>query len=384
MRVPLLTSLAFLYGLAVLSRALLLTVLPLQAYDLLGDTQRVSLVYFAVSLTSMVAFLFMPVLARQVPRRGLLLLGPLCLIGACGLFATAATPSFVIGLGFQMLGLALTEMVISLYVMDHLPRDQFLRFEALRAFFASCSFTIGPWLGVRLQHDVAWFLPYLLSGAAAAALVVLAWRLRFSDAGPRRSAPKPAANPLVYIPRFFRQPRLRLSYLLAVGRSGWWSMFFVYAPLYAVSAGLPETTSGAIVSIGMAWLLLVPVWGRIARAFGVRRLLIVGYGLAGIFTIMAGIEITPSWFGIGMLVAAALAAATLDGASNVHFLRAVRPRERAEMAAVFGTYRDAGQTLPPGVFAVLLTAFDLRVVFIVSGAGMALLALYSRFLPRRL
>lgn len=89
LRVTLLTSLAFLYGLAVLSRALLLTVLPLQAYDLLGDTQRVSLVYFAVSLTSMAAFLFMPVLVRQVPRRSLLLLGPLCLIGACCLFATA-------------------------------------------------------------------------------------------------------------------------------------------------------------------------------------------------------------------------------------------------------------------------------------------------------
>src|SRR5690606_34136807 len=142
-----------------------------------------------------------------------LLLGPFSLIGACGLFVTAAIPSFVIGLGVQMFGLALTEMVISLYLMDHLPRDQFLGFDALRAFFASCSFTIGPWLGVWLQHDVAWFLPYLLSGAAAAALVVLAWRLRFLDGGPRRSAPKPATNPLVYIPRFFRQPRLRLSYL---------------------------------------------------------------------------------------------------------------------------------------------------------------------------
>ncbi|WP_425450412.1 MFS transporter [Virgifigura deserti] len=379
-----LTSLAFLYGLAVLSRALLLTVLPLQAYDLLGSTQRVSFVYFAVSLASMAAFLFLPVLARRVRRRGLLLLGPLCLIGACGLFATAAIPSFVIGLGFQMLGLALTEMVISLYVMDHLPRDQFLRFEALRAFFASCTFTIGPWLGVRLQHDVAWSLPYLLSAAAAVSLVVLAWRLRLSDSGPCRSALKPAANPLVYIPRFFRQPRLRLSYLLAVGRSGWWSMFFVYAPLFAISSGLSETTSGAIVSIGLAWLLLVPAWGRIARIFGVRRLLIAGYGLAGICTIIAGIEMSAPWFGIGMLVAAALAAATLDGAGNVHFLRAVRPRERTEMAAVFGTYRDAGQTLPPGVFTVLLTAFDVRIVFIASGAAMALLALYSRFLPRRL
>ena len=30
-------------------------------------------------------------------------------------------------------------------------------------------------------------------------------------------------------------------------------MFFIYAPIYAVGAGLSETTSGLIVSIELGW-----------------------------------------------------------------------------------------------------------------------------------
>ena len=57
-----------------------------------------------------------------------------------------------------------------------------------------------------------------------------------------------------YLPRFFGQPRLRLAWALAVGRLGWWQLFYIYGPIYAVSNSFSDVEGGAVVSVGSAML----------------------------------------------------------------------------------------------------------------------------------
>ena len=84
------------------------------------------------------------------------------------------------------------------------------------------------------------------------------------------------------------------------------------------------------------------------------------------------------------LVAGVFAASAIDGAGNVPFLRAVRPRERPEMTTVFSSYRDAARLTIPGLFAVVLNVFALPAVFVTSGLIMLVMAAYARHIPRRL
>ena len=83
------------------------------------------------------------------------------------------------------------------------------------------------------------------------------------------------------------------------------------------------------------------------------------------------------------LVAAAVVTGIIDGAGNLPFLRAVHPWERPEMTTVFSTYRDMALLAPPGIFAVLLKVFALPAVFVASASFMVVLAVLSRYLPRR-
>jgi MFS transporter, ACDE family, multidrug resistance protein len=190
---------------------------------------------------------------------------------------------------------------------------------------------------------------------------------------------------LRYLPRFFAQPRLRLAWALAAGRSGWWGMFFIYAPILAVTSGLDEETGGAIVSIGTGWIWLVPLWGLIAQRFGVRRLMMAGFATAGLLSLAAALTVGgPGWIAPLLLLAAGLGTGTLDGVGNLLFLRAVHPHERAEMTTVFISYRDVAQLVPPGVFALLLAFLPLASVFAASGLAMAGLAALTRYIPRRL
>jgi hypothetical protein len=83
------------------------------------------------------------------------------------------------------------------------------------------------------------------------------------------------------------------------------------------------------------------------------------------------------------MVAGSFFVALVDGLGPVPFLRAVRARERPQMAAVYRTYIDASELLPPLAYTVLLLVGGFAGVF----AGLAMLlaaigALTLRCLPR--
>ena len=375
---------ATLWALVVLSRTFLHTVVPLQAYALLGDAQGVSLLYFFASLIGVAGSLTIPWLVRQLSRRHVFTLAAAGMIAAPGFLASDALPLFASGLVLQVVSVATVDITLNLYVMDHLPRRQFAHYEPMRAFYSAAAFTVGPLAGVWLAREIAGWVPFALGAATASSLLVTFWLLRWSEHPAVRPMRRRPPNPLVYLPRFFRQPRLRLAYLLASARSGWWALFTIYAPIYAVQSGFDSVVAGAVVSAGLGWLFLARLWGIVARVYGVRRLLISAYAAGGLATASVAIFGGTAWLGLALLLLAALVLSALEGVGNVYFLRAVRPLERTEMTTVFTTYRDAGQTVPPGICAALLRAFELPVVFLFGGAGLLCVAWYARHIPRRL
>jgi MFS family permease len=378
------TVFALLFLLMSIGQTLLLTTVPLQAFALLGSARSVSLFYFAIGVVSLAARMGIPWLARVIRRRGVFTLGAVCFAIGASLLALHQPHALMVGLVSNVFGLACIEISINLYVLDHIPRQELGRFEPKRIFFAAWPWMVCPWLGVRLEQHVAIWLPYVLAAVAVFVLLAFFWFLRLTEnvaVSPMRQKPP---SPLRYLPRFFAQPRLRLAWALALGRASWWSMFFIYAPIFAVTSGLGKEAGGIIVSIATGCVLLVPLWGWLGRHFGLRALLLGGYGACGLLSLAAAVALGDPWLGAVTLVLAALCAGTIDGAGNLLFLRAVHPHERAEMTTVFITYRDIAQLAPPGLCSILLALFSLPVVFAASGGLMLAMASLTRHISRRL
>ena len=379
---PTAATFVILFSLVGFTRSLLITVIPLNAHAWLGDAQKVSVLFFGVSLAGVVASLGVPWLVHRIRRRNVFALGIALTLLACGLMATGAGSGIVTGMLANALAIAALEIALNLYIMDHIPRRELAAFEPLRVFFAAGMWTIGPWLGVWLHVHIDPTTPFALTSAVALATMLYFQYLRLTDHPAVASAKRPPPNPLRYLPRFFRQPRLRLAWGLAIGRSAWWSMYFVYAPIHVVNSGMGEIWAGAIVSLGTASFFLVPLWNRLGRRYGLRVMLIGGYLATGGLTLT--VALLDSQAGVVALLLGAVAAGVIDAAGNVPYLRAVHPHERPEMTTVYNTFRGVSQTAPPGVFAILLKAFELPAVFLVGGAAMAGLAWFCRYLPRRL
>jgi MFS family permease len=321
---PTAAAFVILFSLVGFCRSLLITVIPLNAHAWLGDAQKVSVLFFAVSLGGLAASLSVPWLVHRIRRRNVFALGIALTLLSCGLLAAGGGGGIVTGMLANALSIAALEIALNLYIMDHIPRRELATFEPMRVFFAAGTWTIGPWLGVWLHVHIDPTTPF--AGAAALALgtmLYFQW-LRLTDhpavAPAKRTSPP---NPLTYLPRYFRQPRLLLAWGLAVGRSAWWSMYFVYAPIYVVNEGLGEIWAGAIVSLGTASFFLVPLWNRVGRRYGLRVMLIGGYLLTGGFTVT--VSLLGGQFGVVALLLGAVAAGIIDAAGNVPFLRAVHP-----------------------------------------------------------
>jgi MFS family permease len=367
-----------------MARALLISLLPLQLYDQLGDAQLVSMVYFSVALLGLSATLTVPVILHRISRRWILTTGAVLQMASVGLFAIGSTYCLVAGLALQALAIAMLDVVINLYLLDHVPRRELTVFEPRRLLFAGSAFAAGPWLGVFLhRHVVEWF-PYLVAGVAMLALLMFFWAMRLTDNPGLQPATGPPPNPIRCLRRFASQPRLVLSWLLALGRNGWWVMNFMCVPIYVTSAGYRPELGGALVSLGLAPMLLVRVWGRIGQRIGARTLLMFAYGLTGALSLLAaaaaaaGATLTC----MVLICMAAFSATVIDGAGNVPFLRAVHHYERSEMTSVFMTFRHVGALCIPGILMLVLSVMPLPSAFVVGGAIALTAAALSRFLPR--
>ncbi|MEZ5857159.1 MAG: MFS transporter [Hyphomicrobiaceae bacterium] len=369
-----------------IARSILISVLPLKAYGLLGAAQLVSIAYFAAAFLGLGTNLSVPLLLRTLPRRWVLTIGAGIQVASVALLSLESAWTFVLGLAMQGMAMAMLDVAINLYMLDHIPRRELNTFEPRRLLFTGTTFALGPWLGVYLNGQINSNLAFVVAGMSALSLLTFFWFLRLSDHSAVRTSGAQSPSPLKSIPRFVAQPRLLLSWCLALGRNGWWVMNFIYVPIYVTRAGYGPEAGGALVSLGLVAMLGVRMWGRLGQKIGIRNVLSIGYGCTGVLSLIAAALAMAEQTTACMVAlwAAAVAATIIDGAGNVPFLRAVHHYERAEMTSVFMTFRHVGSLVVPGVLALVLWVAPFPAVFATGGLLTLGMALLSRLLPRGL
>jgi ACDE family multidrug resistance protein len=375
---------AILFALESLARALLATVIPLHVFALLGDAWSVSLVFFFVSLVSLCGTFAVPWLVRKSARRFVYSGGVVLLALAPLLLTSDGLAVQVAGMMVRVLAVVTMTVCLNIYIMDTIARRDLGRSEPMRVFYSAGAWTLGPALGVYLGLHVSPLAPYAASMLCALVLLGYFWYLRITESPALSQPAGPTPGPVHNVRRYFARPRLALAWLISVARNAWWSLFFIYTPIYSVKSGLGEFAGGLIVSVGMGFLFTMPLWGALLRRVGMRRLLILGFAVSGVCTASVTAFAHLPGLAVTLLLAAALAMVALDVVGNMPFMLAVRPGERAEMTTVYSTYRDAAEILPPGIFSAVLKLFDLPAVFVAGGMAMFAAAWLSRRLHPRL
>lgn len=367
------------------ARALNSTVVSLQSYDILGSSQRVSVLSTSLSIMVLVTTLMLPMVLGRMRRRWAYSTGVLLLLAASLALGTHMLAGQAVGMWLRNTGAAVMNITLSLYILDHIKRTDLARAEPLRLSLSTVSWMTGPALGVWLYVTYGPWGPQMAVIAAAICLLTLFWYLRLSDhSGVLPKGNMEGFSPLENIRRFVSQPRLRLAWLIAFGRSAFWTTFFIYGPLMVVESGLSKNVSGLMISASQLLLLAAWAFGRLAQRHGVRIVIAGCFMFGSAAAILAGLMGTAApYAAILFLLAGSISTAGLDGVGGIPFLRAVRHHERQKMTAVYRTYIDFSELVPGFVFSFVLLHFSIGSVFVIMGAALAVIGLVSwRNLPK--
>ena len=382
---PRVEAFALLAGLEAGVRGTLISVMPLVLYEAVGDAAIVSRIYFTIGIVSLLWGLMVPWATRHVPRRWMYTLGTLMYLFGMGLALTGRPVAVACAILVNALGTVTIFVCLNAYVLDYIARAQLGRSASLQMLYAATCWAVGPMTGVWLR--TVWApAPFLVAGGFAVALLVTFWVLRLGNGRQIARAKGPAPNPLAYLGRFFRQPRLIAGWLFACIRScGWW-VYVVYLPIFCIQAGLGDKVGGIALSMTNALLFSTPLLLRLVARLSVRRAVLAGFMWgAGFFTLagLAGLVAALPWLTVALMLAGAASLVLLDVAGGLPFLMAVKPSERTEMAAVYSSFRDVSGILTPGVAWLVLLVAPVAGVFVAAGAGMAVAAgIAARLHPR--
>lgn len=375
---------ALLYTLESTIRALSSSVIPITAYELLQDEQKVSVLYTCVSLVSLMGTLMVPMLIAKIRRRRVYMLGVVMFALASIALATLTLSGQAIGMALRVVANSCVSVVLSLYIMDNIPKPELVKAESLRLSLSTFAWVLGPAAGGWIYAAYGVVAVHGVAVAAAVMLFGLFWYFRLGEGAVIAAAKAPPANPLVNLKRFAAQPRLRLAWTIAFARSAFWTTYFVYGPILLVSAGMGKISGGLFLSAGNVMLLTTMVWARAARRHGLRTLIALSFAGLTLFLLAAGYT-GDHWpmATAALLLAATIFGSALDGMGSTPFLRSVKGRERPEMTSVYRTFLDFSDLAPQALFSLVLLWFGFGSIFVTLAVLTGAAAwLTWRYLPK--
>lgn len=359
-------------------------VLSIQAYDLLGSSQKVSVLGTFTSFTVLIMTLMMPWLFGRMRRRYTYTFGGLLMIAGSLALGTFTLPGQVSGVILRNCGASIMNVTLQLYILDHIRKADLTSSEPMRLAISTFAWVVGPISGVWLYTNHGSLAPQLAAMVAALFLLAVFWYLRLNDKVVLASGTLQPFNPVANVARFVEQPRLRVAWAIAFGRSCFWASFFTYGPLLMIEGGLDKKTGGIIISASQLFLLSAFMFGALAKRIGVRGVIALCFGVISVSTIVAGsFGIHSPIVAASLLLLAALFASGIDSVGGIPYLRAVHSRERQRMTAVYRTFIEFSELIPGFIFAFALSFFDVSVVFIILGLCLSTLAYITwRYLPK--
>lgn len=346
-------GLARLTGFEGFARAMLVGVIPLLAYEAVGDKETVARIYLVAAVLTLSITINFARLEKLLQRRWVVTLAGGFLVSAAAVFYWAEGPLFAVGIGLRAAAASLFSVCLSLYIMENITKSDLVVAESRRMQINGIGWLIGPSLGVWLWGQNYHASTFMLSALMAVLGVAYFWRLRLGNNTIIRAAKTRSANPLVLIQRYFSQKHLRIAYAITLSRSMFWVTVFVYGPIYVVEAGLPGWMAGALLSCVSGLLFFSPLVRRAAQRFGTRTIIITGLCTAGGSCAVLLLIGEPKPIGAAFWMLGAVGAACLDVLGNIPFMRNVKPYERTEMTMVFSTWREMSELLVPLSIAII-------------------------------
>jgi MFS family permease len=365
------------------SRATLGSLITIVGLEVFESAKLMSVSIFISSIIALPIVLFAGNLIGLLSRKYIFSIASILIIAGTLLLSLDNFLSYTFGNILRMSGAGLIMICVSLYTMDFIPRKELAQVESRKILFAAMSWVLFPGIGTWLWVNTSKLVPFILSSTLMLLLLIIFWWLRIKEAEQIEQPNKDNLNFIKNLKLYFKNPHMRVAYLIAVTRSASWVFFFTYGPIYFIEAGIPLEWVGFVMGSIISIFIFSSYFAKIGEMIGIRRTIFYSFILSGISLSIIGILPEPTLFGILFLLIATLGMDMLDIIGNLPFMRMVNPKQRTEMTTVYSTWREFSFALTPGFASIFLIFLNVQSLFLVMGIVLFSAGLFSKKMPGR-
>ncbi len=241
--------------------------------------------------------------------------------------------------------------------------------EGLMYAIVNVGWLIGPLYAALIisMYDVK---TVFVAGAVFVAIslfILLFMNLRL----PKKERKGIDSNVFLNFKSYIKNKRLHIPYLMASGIEVWWSLIYIYVPLFMLDSGLSEEYIGLFLAAICVPLMIFefPV-GKFSEKHGFRWLFVFGFAFLAVSSLVC-FFVDDIHYILVILVIASFGMAFLEPIQDSYFFRQVKLVEEEKYYPIYSTAGDFGGFLGRFCFAFMLLFLPSSFVYLLMAIFMA-------------
>jgi len=176
---------------------------------------------------------------------------------------------------------------------------------------------------------------------------------------------------------FFSDKKRRTAYLFRGGTFIWWTLIYVFMPLYIIQNGLNEIWVGYFLfAVAIPLITSEYVFSRMTKFYGYRKIFMTGFFIAFVFAISAFFS-NNIYITLLLLIFAAFGIAMLEPTTESYFLELSDKKNLSRFYGPFNTSVDVMQFFGRISASLLLFVLPFEYLFLLFGLYMALMFIFA-------
>jgi len=372
--------LAVILSIAGLAASFVDTVWALYLESLIEDIAMVGFFSGFLTILSFASFFFIvPILERK--SKSLLFGFSLFAIG-CIYILFAVSRSFY----FVFILASLVSILISLkissagiVVRDFSPKKVLVRNEGLMYTFMNIAWVLGPLPAGYIAEAFGISLVFILAGIFTlfAFLMLLVFRIKDDNTIKRVDG-----NVFRNFFDFFKSKKRVLSYFLSGGVNFWWTLIYLFMPIYIIRNGLSDIWVGYFLfAVPIPLVMLEFYFSKLAGKIGFRKIFRMGYLWLVAVSLLAFFFSSNIYLLMGIIVLGGIGAALLEPTTEAYFFDISSNSEVVRFYAPYNTTIDTNQFIAKMAMSSILLFLPFKFIFAFIALMMFVLFVLSSYTP---
>lgn len=351
-----------------IAAAMVATVWALYLDSFFDSIVKVGFFSAALTLFSFLGyFLFVPLVERK--DKGKIFSFSLIIFGVTYfLFALSPKFYFFVILAFIATIIdTLQVMSFGIMVRDKSSKKLLSQNEGLIYVFANVAWLIGPLIAGMIASRYNISIIFFLGGIF---MLIAFFLFRFTRIKDSTQVSKVHLNPFKTFFEFFKNRDRVFAYILSGGVNLWFSLIYVFMPLYIIRNGLSELWIGYFLAAAVAPLILFEFYfSKLAGKIGFKKTFKIGFLIVSLLTVLC-FFVTNIFIILILLVLANIGIAMIEPTTEAYFFDVVNRKDTLRFYGPYNTTIDVNKFVVKIAASLLLIFLPFKFIFLLFGGFM--------------